>query len=162
MTMSTFFGPSMTVISGPTEDFGCPVVMDPQPGTAQTYSSAGRAFELTTKSLRAPYAHEQNVHEDPWTEGCPMWERMVARIRTSVRFPKRSTTDLSWLRNIGIALGILWLAIVLFGWSGRWSGILAVLVGVGWFAQSGLAVKEIRRRQREATLEQPTGQDHGQ
>lgn len=91
-----------------------------------------------------------------------MWERLAARINTSIRFPKRSTADLNWLRNIWIALGILWCAIGLFGWSGRWSGILAVLLGVGWFAQAGLAVKEIRRRQREAILEQPRGQDHEQ
>lgn len=91
-----------------------------------------------------------------------MWERLLARIRTSVRFPKRSTGDLRSIKNFWIAFGIGWLAIGLFGWSGRWSGILAILLGVGWFAQSGLAVKEIRRRKRESTLEQPTDQDHEQ
>jgi hypothetical protein len=46
-------------------------------------------------------------------------------------------------------------------------------VGVGWFVQAGLTVKEIRRqagltvkeirrRQREATLDQPSGLDREQ
>jgi len=90
-----------------------------------------------------------------------MWETLVARIKTSMRFPKRSIGDLRWLKNVWIAFGIVWLAIGLFGWSG-WRAVLAVLVGVGWFVQSGLTIKEIRRRQQEATLDQPPGLEHEQ
>lgn len=83
-----------------------------------------------------------------------MWETLVARVKASMRFPKRSTVDLRWLKNAWIAFGIVWLAIGLFGWSG-WPAVLAVFLGVGWLVQSVLTVKEIRRRQRDATLDQP-------
>jgi fatty acid desaturase len=84
-----------------------------------------------------------------------MWEMLVAKIKASMRFPKRSTADLRWLKNLWIAFGIVWLAIGLFGWSG-WPAVLAVFVGLGWLVQSALTVKEIRRRQQDATFDQPT------
>lgn len=84
-----------------------------------------------------------------------------AGCQASMHFPKRSTADLRWLKNLWIAFGIVWLAIGLFGWSG-WLAVLAVLVGVGWFVQSGLTAKEIRRRQQEATLDVPSGPEHEQ
>lgn len=83
-----------------------------------------------------------------------MWETLVAKMKTSMRYPKRSTADLKWLKNVWIAFGIVWLAIGFFGWSG-WPAVLAVLVGVGWLVQSVLTVKEIRRRRQDATLDQP-------
>jgi fatty acid desaturase len=85
-----------------------------------------------------------------------MWETLVARMKASMRFPKRSTADLRWLKNVWIAFGIVWLAIGLFGWSG-WPAVFAVLLGVGWFVQTALTVKEIRRRQQETTVDQPPG-----
>jgi fatty acid desaturase len=84
-----------------------------------------------------------------------MWEMLVAKIKASMRFPKRSTADLRWLRNLWIVFGIVWLAIGLFGWSG-WPAVLAVFVGLGWLVQAVLTVKEIRRRQQDATFDQPT------
>lgn len=83
-----------------------------------------------------------------------MWETLVARIKASMRFPKRSTADLRWLKNVWIVFGIVWIAIGLFAWSG-WPAVLAVLVGVGWLVQSVVTVKEIRRREQDATLDQP-------
>lgn len=83
-----------------------------------------------------------------------MRKKLVARIKASMRFPKRSTADLRWLKNVWIVFGIVWLALGLFGWSG-WPAVLAVLVGVGWLVQSVLTVKEIRRREQDANLDQP-------
>ncbi|MDR6508123.1 hypothetical protein [Arthrobacter oryzae] len=83
-----------------------------------------------------------------------MWDKLVARMKVSLRFPKRSAADLRWLKNLWIAFGIVWIAIGLFAWSG-WPAVLAVLVGVGWLVQSVLTVKEIRRRQQGSTLDQP-------
>ena len=80
---------------------------------------------------------------------------LVAKIKASMRFPKRSTADLRWLKNLWIVFGIVWLAIGLFGWSG-WPAVLAVFVALGWLVQAVLTVKEIRRRQQDATFDQPT------
>lgn len=74
-----------------------------------------------------------------------MLERMRAKIRSSARFPKRSTADLMWLKNVWIAFGIIWIALGLFGWSG-WTAVASVLLGIAWLVESALTVKEIRRR----------------
>lgn len=128
-------------------------VSNPHEGRA---SSAPSEPGSRDNKREGTYAHEQKVDEHAWTEGCSMWETSLAKVKVSMRFPKRSTADLRWLKNLWITLGIVWIAIGVFGRSG-WPAAAAVLLGVGWLVQFALTVKEIRRRQQTANLRQPPG-----
>lgn len=77
-----------------------------------------------------------------------MLERMLAKIRLSARFTKRSIADLRWLKNVWIAFGIIWIALGIMILPG-WPAVASMLLGVAWLVQSALTVKEIRRRQQD-------------
>ena len=83
-----------------------------------------------------------------------MWEKLLARMSASIRFRKSSIADLNWQKYAWMTIGVGWILIGVLGWSG-WPAVLAVLLGIGWLVQSGLAVREIRRRRRAGSPQEP-------
>ncbi|MFC9772547.1 MULTISPECIES: hypothetical protein [unclassified Pseudarthrobacter] len=69
--------------------------------------------------------------------------------RTALRFPKRDTAALRWIRTFSIVGGVLSLLQALT-WLGTWHTAVAVLLALAWFTQTYYAAKEIRRRAGEA------------
>ncbi|WP_320536604.1 hypothetical protein [Pseudarthrobacter sp. IC2-21] len=69
----------------------------------------------------------------------------------AARFPKQSTSDLRWLKNAYVIFGIGTLLLSLI-WFPGWQTAAWVVVTIGWFYQSALARKEIRRREAETAL----------
>lgn len=80
-----------------------------------------------------------------------MLNAVQAWFRTAARFPKRSTADLRWLKNAYVVFGIGIMLVSLI-WFPGWQTAAWVVVGIGWFYQSALARKEIRRREGETAL----------
>ena len=74
-----------------------------------------------------------------------MWEKLRGKIRGSIRFPKRSTEDLSSLKNFWLFLGIVWIVVGFLGGPG-WVSVGTILIGMALIVQFGLAVREVRRR----------------
>ncbi|SDS88468.1 hypothetical protein SAMN04489743_1114 [Pseudarthrobacter equi] len=74
-----------------------------------------------------------------------MLDFMQRRFRSAVHFPMRSDGYLRGMRISNHVVGVGALALALL-WNGGWQTTVWALVGLGWFVQSSLAEKELRRR----------------
>jgi hypothetical protein len=87
-----------------------------------------------------------------------MLKAVRAWFRTAAQFPKQSAADLRWLKGVYIVFGIGSMGVALL-WFPGWQTAAWAAVGIGWFYQSALARREIRRREGDAASEGPQRSD---